>query len=124
MTGRLPSPPASRPGSAPTAARNTRCSGDRVCTTTRAPARRPPTRRAALVSSEQALAQAKAGCDRDTPIEGEGGRVGFLKKHRQVPIEDAALALLFRQKQEELDREVTLISDRNTPRFLPGSLAL
>ena len=45
----------------------------------------------------------------------------------QVPIErieDPALSLLFRQKQEELDRQITMLVDRNTPRFLHGSLQL
>ena len=45
----------------------------------------------------------------------------------QVPIErveDPALSLLFRQKQEELDRQITMLADRNTARFLHGSLAL
>jgi uncharacterized protein (TIGR02421 family) len=39
-------------------------------------------------------------------------------------VEDPALALLFRQKQDELDRQITMISDLNTSRFLHGSLQL
>jgi uncharacterized protein (TIGR02421 family) len=45
----------------------------------------------------------------------------------QVPverIEDPALGLLLRQKQEELDRQITMLADRDTKRFLPGSVAL
>ncbi|HMO19744.1 MAG TPA: DUF1704 domain-containing protein [Candidatus Melainabacteria bacterium] len=44
-----------------------------------------------------------------------------------VPIEkidDPALCRLFREKQEELDRKITLIMDRNTPRFVHGSIQL
>jgi uncharacterized protein (TIGR02421 family) len=36
-------------------------------------------------------------------------------------IEDPTLSYLFRQKQEELDRQITLLSDVDTPRFLPES---
>jgi uncharacterized protein (TIGR02421 family) len=39
-------------------------------------------------------------------------------------IEDPTLSYLFRQKQEELDRQITLLSDVDTPRFLPESLQL
>ena len=39
-------------------------------------------------------------------------------------IEDATLAGLFREKQEELDRQITMLRDRETPRFLWGSLQL
>lgn len=42
----------------------------------------------------------------------------------EVPInriEDASLADLFRQKQDELDRRITMLSDIDTPRFLLGS---
>ena len=39
-------------------------------------------------------------------------------------IEDPALCRLFREKQEELDRKITLIMDRNTPRFVHGSIQL
>jgi uncharacterized protein (TIGR02421 family) len=39
-------------------------------------------------------------------------------------IEDPALANLFREKQEELDRKITMLRDRNTPRFLLGSRML
>ena len=45
----------------------------------------------------------------------------------QIPaerIEDPALQCVFRQKQEELDRKITLLRDRDTPRFLYGSLQL
>lgn len=39
-------------------------------------------------------------------------------------IEDPTLAHIYRQKQDELDRQITLVADRNTPRFLYGSLML
>ena len=39
-------------------------------------------------------------------------------------IEDPTLAHIYRQKQDELDRQITLVSDRNTPRFLSGSRQL
>ncbi len=39
-------------------------------------------------------------------------------------VEDPALHHLFRQKQEELDRKITMLRDRNTPAFLYGSLQL
>jgi len=39
-------------------------------------------------------------------------------------IEDPTLSYLFRQKQEELDRQITLLSDVDSPRFLPESLQL
>jgi len=37
-------------------------------------------------------------------------------------IEDPTLSYLFRQKQDELDRQITLLSDIDSPRFLPESL--
>ena len=37
-------------------------------------------------------------------------------------IEDATLGDLFRQRQDELDRQITMLADVGTPRFLPGSL--
>jgi uncharacterized protein (TIGR02421 family) len=37
-------------------------------------------------------------------------------------IEDPTLTLLFREKQEELDRSITMLLDRGTERFLWGSL--
>jgi len=37
-------------------------------------------------------------------------------------IEDPTLAHLFRQTQDELDRQITMLGDIGTPRFLPGSL--
>lgn len=37
-------------------------------------------------------------------------------------IEDPSLAHLLRQTQDELDRQITMLSDIGTPRFLPGSL--
>lgn len=37
-------------------------------------------------------------------------------------IDDPTLSYLFRQKQEELDRQITLLADVDTPRFLPESL--
>jgi uncharacterized protein (TIGR02421 family) len=45
----------------------------------------------------------------------------------EVPIEavpDPTLAYLLRDKRAELDRQITLLSDRETDRFLPGSVAL
>jgi uncharacterized protein (TIGR02421 family) len=39
-------------------------------------------------------------------------------------IEDPTLSYLFRQKQDELDRQITLLSDVDTPRFLPESLQI
>ncbi|MDX1531622.1 MAG: flavohemoglobin expression-modulating QEGLA motif protein, partial [Rhodothermales bacterium] len=39
-------------------------------------------------------------------------------------VEDPVLAELFREKQEELDRRVTMLRDRGTRRFFYGSLAL
>lgn len=44
-----------------------------------------------------------------------------------IPLErigDPTLAYVFSQKREELDRQLTLIADRNTPRFLLGSRQL
>lgn len=50
-----------------------------------------------------------------------------LEKRRlfQVPIEriaDPTLAQLFRDQQTEIDRKLTMLGDRGTPRFLYGSL--
>jgi uncharacterized protein (TIGR02421 family) len=39
-------------------------------------------------------------------------------------VEDPAMAELLRDKREELDRQITLVHDRNTPRFIYGSLQL
>jgi uncharacterized protein (TIGR02421 family) len=39
-------------------------------------------------------------------------------------IEDPTLSYLFRQKQEELDRQITLLTDIDTPRFLPESMQI
>ncbi len=39
-------------------------------------------------------------------------------------IEDPALAVLFREKMDELERQITMLQDRNTRRFLPGSIQL
>ena len=39
-------------------------------------------------------------------------------------VESPALQALFHEKRLELDRQITLLEDRNTPRFLPGSMAL
>jgi uncharacterized protein (TIGR02421 family) len=39
-------------------------------------------------------------------------------------LEDPVLALLLREKRRELDRQLTLLEDRDDPRFLPGSLQL
>lgn len=43
---------------------------------------------------------------------------------RLEEIEDPTLAVLFRRKREELDRQLTMLFDRETPRFLHGSLQL
>ena len=45
----------------------------------------------------------------------------------QIPIEDIedpTLAYIFSSKREELDRQINLVADRNTPRFLLGSRQL
>jgi hypothetical protein len=39
-------------------------------------------------------------------------------------VEDPALESLFRDKIEELDRQITMLQDINTPKFLHGSLQL
>lgn len=39
-------------------------------------------------------------------------------------VEDPTLATLFREKQEEMDRDLTMLVDRGTSRFLYGSLQL
>jgi uncharacterized protein (TIGR02421 family) len=39
-------------------------------------------------------------------------------------IEDPTLSYLFRQKQDELDRQITLLADIDSPRFLPESLQI
>lgn len=39
-------------------------------------------------------------------------------------VEDPTLARIFTAKRDELDRQITLLSDRNTPRFLLGSRQL
>ncbi len=39
-------------------------------------------------------------------------------------IEDPALAMIFREKLYELDRQITMFQDRNTPRFLHESIQL
>ncbi len=39
-------------------------------------------------------------------------------------LEDPVLALLLRDKRRELDRQLGLLEDRDSPRFLPGSIAL
>ena len=39
-------------------------------------------------------------------------------------IEDPALALVFREKLDELDRQITMLQDRNTTRFLHESIQL
>lgn len=45
----------------------------------------------------------------------------------QIPIErvdDPAMHVLLREKQRELDRQITMLADRNTRKFLAGSRAL
>lgn len=39
-------------------------------------------------------------------------------------VEDPALALLFREKQDEVERKITMLQDLNTGRFLHGSMQL
>src|SRR6185312_6018091 len=39
-------------------------------------------------------------------------------------VEDPTLSFLFRQKQEELDRQITLLTDIDSPRFLPESVQI
>jgi uncharacterized protein (TIGR02421 family) len=39
-------------------------------------------------------------------------------------IEDPTVTTLFREKQEELDRQITMLLDRETPRFFHGSMLL
>jgi uncharacterized protein (TIGR02421 family) len=39
-------------------------------------------------------------------------------------VEDPTLSYLFSQKQQELDRQITLLTDIDTPRFLPESLQI
>lgn len=52
----------------------------------------------------------------------------ILKRHLyRAPverIEDPSLALVFRQRQDEIDRQITMLQDRNTRRFLPESIQL
>jgi uncharacterized protein (TIGR02421 family) len=53
---------------------------------------------------------------------------GLLKRRLyEIPverIEDPTLAHIFEAKRDELDRQITLVADRNTPRFLLGSRQL
>ena len=53
---------------------------------------------------------------------------GLMKRRLfRIPlerIEDPTLAQIFRAKRDELDRMITLVADRNTPRFLLGSRQL
>lgn len=53
---------------------------------------------------------------------------GLLKRRLyDIPlerIEDPTLAQIFDSKRDELDRQITLVADRNTPRFLLGSRQL
>ena len=37
-------------------------------------------------------------------------------------IEDPALAMIFREKLDSIERQITMLQDRNTPRFLHGSI--
>jgi uncharacterized protein (TIGR02421 family) len=49
------------------------------------------------------------------------------RKLFEIPIEqieDPTLAHIYRHKQDELERQITLVADRNTPRFLQGSQML
>ena len=53
---------------------------------------------------------------------------GILKRQLYAPfierIEDPALLQIFREKQDELDRQITMLSDINTKRFVHGSILL
>ena len=49
----------------------------------------------------------------------------FKRRLYEIPlerIEDPALTLLFREKQEELDRQISMLLERDTPRFFHGSM--
>ena len=49
----------------------------------------------------------------------------FKRRLYEIPlerIEDPALTLLFREKQEELDRQISMLLERETPRFFHGSM--
>ncbi len=39
-------------------------------------------------------------------------------------IEDPALAIIFSEKMDEIDRQITMLQERNTSRFLPASIQL
>jgi uncharacterized protein (TIGR02421 family) len=43
---------------------------------------------------------------------------------RLEDVEDPAAWRILRDKREELDKQITLLADRNTPSFLPGSIRL
>lgn len=53
--------------------------------------------------------------------------VVLKRKLYQAPverIEDPALGMIFREKLDEIDHQITMLQNRNTPRFLPGSIQL
>lgn len=53
--------------------------------------------------------------------------IALKRKLYSVPIEkieDPTLSYLFMAKQQELDRQITMLADRGTPRFLLGSMQL
>ncbi len=72
----------------------------------------------------------RAGYEREPHLHYRPLRIdpaGVKRRLFEIPVErveDPALALLFHQKQEEIDRQVTMLLDRNTPRFQLGSRAL
>lgn len=83
------------------------------------------------VNTDEAWAAFRRGRYRSAPsLHYRPLRVDPARAKRElfaVPLErvqDPALARLFRGKQDELDRQLTLLRDRQTERFLPGSIAL
>lgn len=57
---------------------------------------------------------------RPLPVEPSALKAG-LYKVQVKNVDDPALHSIFTEKQDELDRQITLLSDRGTPRFLLGS---
>jgi len=70
------------------------------------------------------------GCERPPVFQYRPQPVDPIVVKRQlykVPVErvdDPAMALLFREKQDELDRMITMLHDIDTPRFMYGSAQL
>ena len=81
------------------------------------------------VNGEQAMHEFKRmGCQRPPLFHYRPLHAEPLVLKRQLyrapieRIEDPALAQIFREKLDELDRQITMLQDRNTSRFLLGSL--